>query len=396
LLKAATIVAYVLLFWTSAVFTADPTTMIIFPLDATPSEATLAWLSEGIATSIGEQLGSRNLKVIGRNERIRLVESIDLPPGARLSRGSMIRVAQRAGADLLVTGEFSGTERNLRVALRVLEIKTLRPSGEMTANGPISAMPQMENELAWMILSNVGLEKEGTREDFQLRMRKVPNSAYAYFIQSFVSPNKSNQIQLLKKAVGAYRDFPGAQFQLGQLFFYDKDCANALPHLALGRIEGSNNLESEFMRGTCYVLIDQPTQAIQSLSQVLSSSRSFEVLNNIGVAYLRRGDTALALNALLEAKNLAHTDSTISINLAIARHLQGNDLAARSVVEEAIKSHPKNGMLQFLLSYFLKGQGESEKATAAAGKAKSLGINVEQLQVEDPRAWARIISNWEN
>ena len=167
-----------------------------------------------------------------------------------------------------------------------------------------------------------------------------------------------------------------------------------MPHLALGRIEGSNNVENEFMKGTCYGLKDQPAQAIQSLSYVLSISRSFEALNNIGIAYLRKGDTGLALNALLEARNLAHADSTVSMNLAIAQLLQGNTLSARSLVEGTIQSHPKDGMLQFLLSFLLKKQGESEQAIAAASKAKGLGVNVDRLQVEDPRNWSRMIFNW--
>lgn len=392
--KATAFTAHILIFCTTLVFAADPTKIIIFPLDADPSEEMLGWLSEGIVMSLGEQLKSRSLNVLSRNERIQIVESIDLPPDGRLSRGSMIRVAQKAGADLLVMGKFSGMERNLKIALRVLDLKTLKLSGEITANGPISALPQMENELAWLILSNVGLERSGTRERFQQRMRKIPNPAYAFFIQSFDTSNQSNQVDLLKKAVESYRDFPEAQSRLGRIYFSQKNCNNAMPHLALGRIEGSNNVENEFMKGTCYGLKDQPAQAIQSLSYVLSISRSFEALNNIGIAYLRKGDTGLALNALLEARNLAHADSTVSMNLAIAQLLQENTLSARSLVEGTIPSHPKDGMLQFLLSFLLKKQGESEQAIAAASKAKGLGINVDRLQVEDPRNWSRMIFNW--
>jgi Flp pilus assembly protein TadD len=167
-----------------------------------------------------------------------------------------------------------------------------------------------------------------------------------------------------------------------------------MPHLALARIEGSNNLENEFMKGTCYGLKDQPEQAIQSLSYVLSISRSFEALNNIGIVYLRKGESGLALNALLEARNMAHTDSTVLMNLAIAQLLQGSISSARGFVEGAIKLNPKDGMLQFFLGFLLKKQGESEQAMAAASKAKGLGINVDRLQTEDPRDWSRMIFNW--
>jgi hypothetical protein len=157
-------VSFVLL-WTTSVFAADPKKAVVFPLDSDLGEETLGWLGEGIAHSLGEQLNSRHVVVISRKERIQLIESADLPPGGRLSRASMIRVAQRAAADLLVMGKISGIERNLKIAVRVLDLMTLKLSGEIVANGPVSATPQMENELAWLILSNVGLDRGGTREN---------------------------------------------------------------------------------------------------------------------------------------------------------------------------------------------------------------------------------------
>ena len=384
----------VLLVWTAAASAAD-LKLIVFPLDGSSSRSLPAWLGEGIAVSLSEQLNTRGIKVLDRGERTDLVESLDLPPGARLSHGSMIRVAQRASADLLIMGTYRGTEPNLRISVRALDVKTLKLSGEMSANGPMSALPQMENELAWLILTNMGLGQSVSRDKFQERTRKAPNSAYGYYIESLDSASEDDQLHLLLKAVQAYRDFPEAQFRLGHLYFHKGDCGSAIPHLILGRSDDSTRLESEFMRGTCFLQGDQPLEAIQAFSHVLQVSRPFQVLNNLGVAYLRKGDSALALNTLAEAKSLAHNDSTVSLNLAIARHLQGNDSASRSVVEEALKAHPQSGMLQFMLGFLLKAQGENEKAAIATAKAKSLGVNVEKLQTEDPKTWSRLISSWE-
>jgi len=206
---------------------------------------------------------------------------------------------------------------------------------------------------------------------------------------------ESEQIHLLLKAVETYRDFPDAQYQLGHLYFHRGDCVSAIPHLMLGKGEAKAQPENDFMLGTCYLQGDQSIQAIQAFSRMLQVSRPYEALNNLGVAYLRNGDNTPALNALLEAKNLARTDSTVSLNLAIVRHLQGNDSAAHGALEDAIKAHPKNGMLQFLLGVLLNMQGESDKASLATDKAKSLGINVEKLQSEDPKMWSRILLTWE-
>jgi tetratricopeptide (TPR) repeat protein len=393
-LRAITLkVACVLFCWISAAFAENPEKILFFPLDPPPVAMTLSWLSEGITLSISKQLSASGIKVVARNERFQLVENLDLPPDAHLSHGSMIRVAQDAKADLIILGEFSGSERNLKVAVRILDVKNLKLSGEIAANGPLSAMPQMENELAWLILSNTGLQKGVTREDFSRRMRKIPNAAYASFIQSFYASGKNNQIQLLQKAVEGFREFPEAHFQLGTLYFQKGEWSNALTHLS--QSAGEEGMEYEFMRGTCYVQRGQPLQAIESLLLVLSSSRSFRVLNNIGVAYLRHGDIAQALNAFMEARNLARSDITATMNLGIAWHLQGNDVAAAGALEGAAKAHPKNGMLQFLLGLVLDRTGEADKAAAAMARAKDLGLNIEKLQLEDPKTWCLVHTIWE-
>jgi Flp pilus assembly protein TadD len=387
-------VACVLFCWISAAFAENPVKILFFPLDPPPAVMTLSWLGEGITLSISGQLRASGIKVLTRNERFQLVENLDLPPDAHLSHGSMIRVAQNAKADLIILGGVSGSERNLRVALRILDVRNLKLSGEMTANGPLSAIPQMENELAWLILSNAGLQKGVTREEFSQRMRKIPNAAYASFIQSFDASGRSNQIRLLQKAVDGFREFPEAHFQLGTLYFQTGDWSNALFHLS--QSAGEESMEYEFMRGTCYVQQGQPVQAIQSLSLVLSSSRSFRVLNNIGVAYLRNGDITQALNAFIEARNLARTDITATMNLGIALHLQGNDAAAASALETAAKAHPKNGMLQFLSGLVLDRIGEGDKAAAAMTRAKDLGLNIDKLQLEDPKTWCLVHTTWEH
>lgn len=387
--KAAGIVVCLLIIWNPLIRPQNPTKLIIFPLDAVQVNENLDWLREGIAISISEQIDSPSLKLISRNERIRLVESLDLPPSGRLSRGSMIRIAQQAGIDLVVMGKFSGTEQNLKITLRILDTPKLKFSGEIVANGPLSAMPQMENELAWLIVSNAGLQKAVTRAEFQKRMRRIPNSAFTHYIQSYNSSIKNVQIQSLKMAVEMYRDFPRAQFRLGQLYFSKRDCENALPHLAKAAPEGSARQDSDFMQGTCYLTLDQPERAIQFLSRIPSNARSFDILNNLGVAYIRQGEISLAQNMLLEARKAAPADETVSLNLAIVFLVQGNYSAAQNTIEETIKVHPKDGMLQFIESILLKKEGKVDMSEGFAERAKSQGINTDLLRSQDPKIWAK-------
>jgi tetratricopeptide (TPR) repeat protein len=398
LLRYASLILWVLLLslFLRTASASEPQVIIVFPLDGPASGDTLRWLGEGLAVSLTDELDGPQLRSVNRSDRIKLVESLDLPPGARLSRGSMIRVAQRANADLVVLGAYSGTDKNLRISVRILNVKALKLSGEMAANGPLSALPQMENELAWLIVSNNGIERAASREKFQDRTRKIPNTAYSSYIQSLNTASETEQFHLLLRAVEFYRNFPAAQFRLGRIYFRRGDCGNAIPHLLLGFNEPGVQPEIDFMRATCLLQGDQLLPAIQAFLQLFQVSRPFEALNNIGVAYLRRGDLSPALNALLEARSSARMDPAVALNLALVQHLQGSDSAARAILEEGCKSNPKNGMLQFLLGFVLRAQGENDRAAAAMGRAKSLGIHVEKLQLEDPKMWSRVLSNMDS
>ena len=376
------------------VSSANPANIIVFPLSGDRSTGQYAWIGEGVAFSLARQLAGPGVTVIDGDERTALVESIDLPPRAPLSQGSMIRVAQKASADLAIMGSYSGTEQNFRITVRVLDVKGLRMGGDMAANGPLSALPQLENELAWMILTNMGLRAASSREIFQQRTRKIPNAAFAYFVQSWDASNDVDQLNLLLKAVGLHPDFPQAQFQIGRLYYHGGDYARAIPHLALAGGQPGTAMECNFMLGNCYLQKDQVQQAIQAYAPVLQVSRRYEVLNNLGVANLRRGDLEQALSLFLEAGSLARTDATVSLNLAIARHAQGNDNLALAGLEAAVKSHPQNGMLHFVLSYLLKAQGQTDRAADSLGRARRLGINVDKLQLDDSKSWLRPLLTW--
>lgn len=384
------------MFLAGTAYAATPVKILVFPLDAQSGAVNLAWLSEGIATSISGQLRGDGIKVVDREERFQMVEALDLPPDAHLSHGSMIRVAQQGNVDLIVLGTFEGSEQKIKVVIKTLDMKNLKLSGEMSAAGPLASLPQMENELAWLIINNGGLQKGITRKDFSNRVRKIPNTEYAAFIQSFGASDQNKQIELLRNSVEGFKDFPEAHFRLAKLYFRKGNWSNSLDHLSLSARDEISEVEYEFIKGTCLLQLGHPVEAIQSLTNVLGSLRSYRVLNNIGVAYLRQGDTPKALNSFMEARYLARSDTTVIINLVIARHLEGNAAAAQSILSEALKRHPKNRMMHFLSGIVLKDLGNMEEAAAPIAKAKELGLKTETLEKEDPGKWCLVHTEWQH
>jgi len=368
--------------------------IVVLPLDNLSKTASLQWLSEGLAVELSEQLPVPGLDVVGRDRTAPMVEALDLPPNASLSRASMIRVAQECAADYLLTGSFTGTAEKLQITLRILNMKSMKLGPGITASGVAASLPQMENQLAWDVLSGLGLSGNIARDEHRRRTRSIPNEAFSLFVRSFSVPDEDERAKMLERAVELHGDYPEAQYRLGRYYFQEGDCAKALSALAVAGREEQFLLHSKFMTGTCYLKQDALPEAIRAYSHVLALARPYEVFNNLAVAYLRQGDYPLAIANLLDARKLSPDDLTIELNLALARHLDGNHQAAREILDQSIRKHPNNGMLRYLLGLVLSDLLDIPGAEAALQQAKSLGADPQKLQSQELKSWARIFSSW--
>ena len=369
-------------------------TFLIFPLENLSSAPALGWLGEGLAFSIARGLRIPGVEVVDYEDRLRLTEAADLPPNAPLSRASMIRIAQHASVGRLVMGSYSGTAENLQITIRVLEMTSLKLEGRIAANGPLSALPQLENELGWNILAHSGLSGSYSREEFRARTRAIPNLALSYYVRSLELDDQEEQGRLLLKAVELHGDFPEALIRLGRRSIREGDCAKAISYLESAQKNHRADSGTEFMLGNCYLRQNALSQAIQCFSELASAAPSVESLNNLAVAYLRNGELSLAEQNLRAARNLSAIDPTVALNLSILRHLQNDDRSAQEVIEEALRLNPSHGILHLMLGLVLNSQEQGERAHAALERARGLGVAPEKLLAEDPRKLTRTFSTW--
>jgi Flp pilus assembly protein TadD len=383
-----------LLLTLAAAKAAAATTFMVFPLENLTRLKSLNWIGEGIAISLSGTLETPGVETISWEERARFIEASDLPPSLPLSRASMIRMAQKAAVDRIVFGSYAGTEDRLEIVVQVLNVRTLRISNEKFANGPLSMLARMENDMAWEILADSGLTGALSRQDFSGRTRSVANKTYSDFIGCLALADETARAQALQKILDVNRDLPQASFLLGAYYFQNGNCAKAGQYLKPALKDAQGYLEAQFMLGTCSLKQDHVQEAIQAYSAILVRSQALEVLNNIGVAYLRMGDIPLATQSLVEARKLARSDLTVGLNLALLRHLQGDELAALSVLDDLAKAHPEQGMVQYLHGVALTSRGQQERAAAAFEQAARQGIDPAEMKRQDARDWALIFPAW--
>jgi Flp pilus assembly protein TadD len=366
---------------------------MLFPLENGAGQP-LAWVGEAVALSVGEQMRIPGVDVISRDERLECLRRADLPSGLQLSNGSMIRVGQIAEVDYIVTGRYWGTDDRLDIKLQVIDLKSMRKGGAISATGPLNMLPQMENALAYDIITNSGLNKTLPRDRFRERTRKIPNNAYAQFVVSLQVVNEEDQILAIKRAVTLYPDFPEALFRLGRYYYDAGNCESATRYLEAARRQ-AGYLEAQFMLGVCYLKKDALAEAVRAYSAIAATSPSVAVLNNLGVAEVRQGDYAVAVQHLLEANRLSKADPAVALNLAILRYLQGNMEAAGSILEQIVAGHPHRPLVLYLYSRVLDARGQAEKSAAVLAEARRIGAETEKLQTEDPRRWCSIFDAWD-
>ena len=369
-------------------------TLLLFPLEDRTGNPEISWVGEGLARSIAGQIKAAGISVVDQDKRNSLIEAADLPVNLPLSRASMIRVGQQAAVDAVVFGNYSGDLKNLNITLQLLDLRTLRLSGEAAAHGPPAMLPEMENELAWNLISGAALCGGCSRDDFRRHTRRIPNPAFSSYVRSLASADEEDQVVLLQRAVALHKDFPEALFLLGKLYVRQGDCPKGIHYLETARNPGPHLGETLFMLGTCYLASGRPDPAIERLSQFLSFSRTAEGLNNLGVAYVRKGERALAAEQLAGARRAAPTEPSIALNLAILRYLERNFQAAEAVLADAVRSNPSSAMLQYLRAETLLALGDPAGAAAALAIAERLGVDPVRLRQEDPRNWTRVLQPW--
>jgi Flp pilus assembly protein TadD len=369
---------------------ANSSIILIFPPENLTKNQDLAWIGEGIALSIGEQMSLPGVECIGREERLRLLEAADLPPNTPLSDGSMMRLAQQAAAAYLIIGYYSGKQDSIKVTLRVFDLKALKFWGDISATGPHSALPQIENELAWIILSSSGLNKAISRQKFVERTRQIPNQPYSLYIKALSLILAEERTKMMERAVSSYGDIPDARYRIGSHYYERSDCMRAIPHLEAARRRQNYFLDCQFMLGTCYLQQNLLDEAIRAYEAVISFGQYPEVLNNLGVTFLRKKDLPLAAQNLVAARNLDKSDASIAFNLALLRYQENNFEAAATLLDECDKIQPGVAAVKRLAALVSRALGHAGEAESSSSSAKRLAPDESKNLGEEPLSWARI------
>jgi tetratricopeptide (TPR) repeat protein len=265
----------------------------------------LDWIGESVAETIHDSLSSVGLLVLAREDREEVYHRLSLRTGVVLTRGSVVKIGQTLDAGQIVFGEFqvegadlpaTSPKSNLRLVVRVIDLKKLRQGPEFLETGPLENLSQMETRLGWTLAHQLAPESAPTQEEFFRSRPPVRVDAMESYIRGLEASSADQKLKFFQQAARLDEHFSQPAFQLGRIFFQKKDYKTSDQWLVKVAHSDSHFLEAGFLRGICLYYEGEFDSAINQFSLVAGDIPLNEVYNNLGAAFSRRNDVAATEN----------------------------------------------------------------------------------------------------
>jgi tetratricopeptide (TPR) repeat protein len=290
-------------------------TIVVFPFVNQSARTDLAWMSEGFAVSLARRLSGPSRFVLRRRERNAAYEDLGLVEGTPLTLASEYRVAGTMGVDWAVVGRFNVQGNQLTAQAQLLDMRNLKLFTPVAATGEMADLVDLETQLAWRLLAaHDPTFTVGKEEDFRRQFPEVRLDAFENYIRGILAANADTRVQFLTESDRRNPADHRAAFELGRLYFDQKDYAKSV--LWLHRLTPSDDdyLESLFRLGVSEYLLGHGTDAAKDFAQVAGQIPLNEVYNNLGVVQYHGEHFVAALENFERAHRGDPTNGQFSFN----------------------------------------------------------------------------------
>jgi len=395
------ILALIFLLATAIVASAAATdTIVTMPFENVSGRAEYNWVGESFAAALADLLDKPGLVAIRPDERNVAYKQEGLPPTAILTRATMIKIAERAGANLVVMGTYriagEGRESTVTITARVVDIREGRLAGkEYNRGGPLVDLQKLQGDLAYEILYQHNPALPFSRDQITTDATVAPIGAFENFIKGTLTHDRDARVGFLQRAIKEYSDktksqYIAAVFELGRIHFEASEFKEALEQLTLVEEKNPRYDEAQFYAGVAQDALGQTEQALATLQKLATRLPLFEVYNNIGVLLIKQKKYKEAIEHLKPAADAAPRDTDTLFNLGYAYFLSKENKTAADTLKNETKLRSSDGEAFYILSKALAAESDQAGATAASDQAKKLLTSFAQWETKGVPTLGRV------
>jgi tetratricopeptide (TPR) repeat protein/TolB-like protein len=382
---------------------------LVFPFENAGASPRLDWLGEGLEELTIQYLSDSGAQVYSHAGRAGELERYGLPVSAKLSRATMLRIAQDLDADYVIFGSFGSDGTSLTIEARTLRVDPPALLTPVHESGELNSLMDLHESVVWHLLSANDKAYPLSLKEFAKLQRPLRLDAFEHFVRGLLATEDEPRIRELREAARLEPAWPDPDFALGETYAARGDCASAIPSFARVPKTHHRFVEAVFATGVCRLQLNQPDKAEEVFTSLqdalrnnsdrgpaaaegLSGADLPEILNNLGVALARQGKLPAAQADLRRATELDPDEDDYPFNLGLLA-FRANDFAAASKsFREAADREPDNPEDRALLIQSLEKAGnkaeadeEREAATEVLGPNAVPVVHVDTKSDTQPR-----------
>ncbi len=379
-LIASAILSIIVLAPSAKPATAD--TIVTMPFENLSGRAEYNWVGESFAAALSDLLDKPGLVGIRPDERNVAYKQEGLPPTAILTRATMIKIAERAGANLVVMGTYriagEGRDSTIAITARVIDIREGRIVGkEYNRGGPLVDLQKLQGDLAYEILYQHNQALPYSRDQIVIDATMASIGAFENFIKGTLTRDREARVAFLERATKEYAEkakghYIPAIFELGRVHLEAGEYKEAAEELSLVNDKDPRYDEARFYVGVAQDSLGQTDKALETYQKLATRLPLFEVYNNIGVLMIKLKRYNDAISHLKPAVDAAPRDTDTLFNLGYAYFLIKDNANAAATLKDETRQRPSDGEAFYVLSKALAATGDQAGATQAADQAKKL------------------------
>ena len=343
---------------------------LVFPFENEGASPTLDWLGEGLEELTIQRLSAAGQQVYSHEGRTEELDRSGLPPNAKLSRASMLRVAQNMDADFVIFGRFASDGQTLTIESRILRISPIRLLPAVQETGSLDSLMELHLKMLWRLLAANDRAYQQSLEEFSNAQRPLRLDAFEHYIRGLLASDDDPRLRELREAARLEPEWPDPDFAIGDTYYARRDCDSALPWFAKVPKSHERYVEALFATGVCRLLMNQPDQAeevLASLQEFLRNDMASgadlpEILNNLALASAREGKIPAAMADLRRATELDPDEDDYPFNLGLLAFGSKDFAGAAEYFRDASGREPDNPENRALLILSLEKAGKQAEA----------------------------------
>ena len=340
-MKSLSVAVFAALFWSTTLL-AQFDVGVVLPFENNARDPKLDWISESFVEVLSSKVASPRFMMLDRRDRAAAFDSLGIPSNASiLSEATIYKVAQALDANKVILGSYDYSNGVFTAVAQILEMAGPSLSEKFTESGPLASLLEIQTGLAWQVQKSLRPSFSISKSEY-IREHQGPRlEAFENYLRGLISKSRVQQIRYFREALRLAPTFTTPAFELGMIYFRDRDYPTSILWLSKLRRGDPDYLEANYFLGLAYLYREQYERSAAAFRVVEQQLPLNEVYNDLGIALMRQ-DRPGAAQYFEKAVQSAPSDPDYQFNLGYAYWKRGSFGQALPHLRKALQraSHP--------------------------------------------------------